>query len=417
MLQFGTAVLIGILLAKSGLPTGMISVYETLIFIGSLCCFFWIVAGQNTLLQLFPTLGEVQKQRALFNVFLLFTIVAGATGGLLFLTKNIIAQRLTNFAELPYLDWLALFLVFNSPTFLLQIFYLLLKRYRAIVVFGIVSFSLQIMVVVLPVFLGYTLRETMVGLVAWAALKFAWCVFELVRFGKWQLDLKFWRLYLPLVLPLLLFSFIGKGSEYISGLLVTTLFEDEKAFAVFRYGAREFPLGVLMLGALATSLIAETSENLDAGLARIKETTRKLSHWLFPLSMLSMLASPLLFPIIFNPDFKDSARIFNIFTLMLSSRVLLTQVVQMSRRKNYFLSLSAFVEVALLGILGWWLGGLFGPEGVAFGAVIAYLLGKILGVWYNWQVLKISLWHYLDWKTYAVYNVLLVLCFLVSRQL
>ena len=416
-MQFGTAILIGILLAKSGLPTELISVYEALMFIASLYCFFWIVGGQNTLLQLFPKLDETLQRTALFNVFLLFTMAGLVTGGLLFLTKNIVAQRLTNFSQLPYLDLLALFLVFNSPTFLIQIFYLLLKKFRAIVVFGVVSFGMQLAVVVLPILLGMSLREVMIGLLGWAIFKFIWGIALLARHARWRWDGSFVKMYLPLVLPLLLFAFIGKGSEYVSGLVVTMLFEDEKAFAVFRYGAREFPLAVLMVGALATSLIPEVSENLTVGLERIKATTRKLSHWLYPLSMASMLAAPLLFPIIFNPDFRGSARIFNIFTLLLSSRILLPQVIVMSQQKNYMLTLSAVVELVVLAALSWWWGQIFGLAGVAFAAVVAFVVDRVMLIWYNWKVLKIPPGQYVDWRTYLIYNVLMVGVFLVSLQI
>jgi hypothetical protein len=405
ILQFGTAILIGVLLAKSGLPTELISVYEALMFIASLYCFFWIVGGQNTLLQLFPKLDEQQQRSALFNVFLLFVMAGLATGGLLFLTKNLVAGRLTNFTELPHLDLLALFLVFNSPTFLIQIFYLLLKKFRAIVVFGVVSFGLQLVAVVLPIYLGASLREVMLGLLGWAVFKFVWGIVLLARHAGWQWDARFIKMYLPLALPLLLFAFIGKGSEYVSGLVVTTLFEDEKAFAVFRYGAREFPLAVLMVGALATSLIPEVAGNLEAGLARIKSTTRRLSHWLYPLSMASMLAAPLLFPVIFNPDFKESARI------------LLPQVVVMSRQKNYMLTLSVVVELAVLAALSWWWGQLFGLAGVAFAAVAAFAVDRAILIWYNWRVLKIPPGAYVDGRTYLIYNVLLVAVFLVSLKI
>jgi hypothetical protein len=415
MLQFGTGILTGILLTKSGLPTELISIYEAWMFITSLFCFFWIVGGQNTLLQLYPKLDEKAKQSALFNVFLLFTLASIATGGLFYLLQNIVDERVTSFSELPYLSLLSLFLTLNAPTFLIQIFYLLLKKFRAIVVFGVVSFGLQLMVVVLPVFLGMTLREVMFGLLIWAVFKFIWAVLLLVRYARWRLDGHFIKIYLPLVLPLLLFAFIGKGSEYVSGLIVATLFEDDKAFAVFRYGAREFPLAVLMVGALSTSLLPEMAENQSLGLQRIKETTRRLSHWLYPLSMASMLAAPLLFPVFFNPDFKASARIFNIFNLLLMSRILLPQVVAMGRQKNYILTLSAVAELIVLAVLSWWWGHWFGLEGVAYAAVVAFMVDRTILIWYNWRVLHILPGEYVDGRTYWTYNALLVVVFLVSQ--
>lgn len=416
-MQFGTAILIGVLLAQIGLPTELISVYEALLFVASLFCFFWIVGGQNTLLQLFPKLDLASQKRALFNVWAFFTLLGAISAGLLFLSKNFIAERLTNFDELPYLDLLAIFLLFNSPTFLVQIFYLLLKKFRAIVIFGVVSFGLQLVLVVLPILLGYTLRETMLGLIAWAVVKYVWGTVVLVKNAEWKVDKPFLRTYLPLLLPLLLFAFIGKGSEYISGLIVTSLFEDDKAFAVFRYGAREFPLAVLMVGALATSLIPEVSENLEAGLDRIKSTTRHLSKWLYPLSVISMLASPLLFPVVFNPDFKESAWIFNIFTLLLVSRILLPQVVVMAQRKNYFLTLTALVEMAVLAALSWWWGTEFGLKGVAWAAVVAFAVDRILLIAYCWWGLGISPKRYVHLPSYFGWNLLLIAGFLLSFQI
>ncbi len=411
-LQFGTAILIGIALAKSGLPTELISIYEAWMFLSGLFCFFWVSGGLNTLLQLFPRLDESQKGTALFNVFLLFALAGLVSGGALFFTKGFITQHLTNFTELPWLNWLALFIALNSPTLAIQIFYLLLKKYREIIAFGLASFSLQIVAVASPIYLGMGLREVMIGLIAWAAFKFIWLVALMLRHARWQWDDAFFKAYLPLAAPLLLLAFIGKGADYAGGLMVSLLFEDEKSFAVFRYGAREFPIAVMMVGALAISLLAEVSENREAGLQRIKSATRKLSHLLFPLSMASMAAAPILFPIVFNSDFKESARLFNIFTLLLSSRILMPQVVAMSRQKNYILSLGAAVELLTMIGLSWWWGLRFGLEGIAFAAVAAFILERIILIEYNRRVLKVSPKEYIDWPTYLVYNGLMVAVFL-----
>jgi O-antigen/teichoic acid export membrane protein len=414
VLQFGTAVLIGIFLAKSGLPLEQISLYEAWMFIGSLFSFFWVSGGQNALLQQFPKLEGTARPTALFNVFVLFSAAGVAAGGMLFLSRHFVTGQLTNFSEVPNLDLLAIYLVFNCPAFLVHIYYLLIKRYSLIVWFALLGFSLQLAAVVVPIYLGYTLREAMTGLVAVAVFKYSWALVLLYRHTRWRLDRSFVKKYAALAVPLILLALIGKGADYASGLVVTSLFEDEKAFAIFRYGAREFPLAVLMVGALATSLIPETAENLAAGLERIKASTRKLSHWLFPLSMLSMLASPILFPVVFSEGFKESARVFNIFTLLLSSRILLPNVIVMSQGKNYFLTLSATIELVLLTVLSWWWGSLWGLEGVAFAVAAAFFTDRLIVMAYVWKALKISPLQYIDRRTYLGYNVPLYLVFWLS---
>ncbi len=416
-MQFGTAILIGILLAKSGLTTGQISIYEALLFVASMYCFFWIVGGQNALLQLYPKLKEEQKQKAIFNVFLLFSSFGLLTAAFLFFSKNIIVNHLVSFDKLPFLDLLAIFLALNCPTFLIQYYYLLLNKYKAIVFYGAASFLIQLIVVVVPIYLGMTLKEVMIGLVIWAGLKYVWALIMVLKYGKWKLDVSFFKIYFPLLLPLLLFAFINKGTEYISGLVVTSIFDDENAFAVFRYGAREFPIAVLLVGALATSLLPEVSANMEDGLAKIKAETRKISHWLYPLSILSMLCSPVIFPLVFNPDFKESAYIFNIFTLLLSSRILLPHIVTMGHQKNYALTASAIVEMVILLALSLWWGKQYGLYGIAFAAVVSFMVDRVILIVYNWRILKIPLNKYFDLKTYLIYNILLIIGFIVSFQI
>lgn len=416
VLQFGTAVLIGILLVKAGLPTQSVSVYESLMFIASLFCFFWVAGGQNALLQLFSKLDETEKRRAIFNVFVLFSFFGLLIGVALFCLQTPVSQALTNFEQLPLLNLLAIFIALNSPSFLLQIFLLLLGKYRHLVAFGAVSFSLQLLLVVVPIFLHFSLRESMYGLLVWAVVKLVWSLAVVYRHADWKFDVFFLKKYLVLAMPLLVFSAIGKGSEYVSGLAVSTIFADEKAFAIFRYGARELPLAVLMVGALATALIPEMAENQALGLERIKSKTRKLSKLLYPLSILTMLAAPVLFPIFFNEDFKESARIFNIFTLLLASRILLPQVVTMGAGKNKVLIISALAELAVLFALSFWWGKSFGLEGVAWAAVVAFMVDRVVLIWYNWRVLKIPPQRYVDVQPYVIYNLFLLAAFWVSTK-
>ncbi len=415
VLQFGTAILIGILLVKAGLPTSLVSVYESLMFLASLACFFWVVGGQNALLQLYGKLDEATQRRAIFNVFLLFSLTAFLTGCLFYGFQTPISQRLTSFEQLPLLDYLAVFLVLNSPSFLLHIFYMLLGKYRQIVVFGAVSFGLQLVLVVLPIFFNLSLRESMYGLLIWALVKLIWTAIVVIRHSELRVDFGFLKIYFPAMLPLLLFAAIGKGSEYVSGLAVSHIFEDETAFAIFRYGARELPLAVLMVGALGVALTPEIIENQQLGLERIKSQTKQLSKWLYPISMASMLVSPIVFPLIFNDDFKASAQIFNIFNLLLASRILLPQVVTMAAGKNYVLTLTALLELVVLALLSFWWGKKWGLEGIAWAAVVAFMVDRLMLLWYNWRTLGIAPKQYINWKNWVLWNAALIAIFLVSN--
>ncbi len=415
LLQFGTQILIGVILAKSGFPTGEISLYETLFFLAALACFYWVVGGQNALLQVYPSLDEEGQKRSLFNVFLFFILAAALTAGLVFGWKNALTVQFGIGGSLPHLDWLAWYLLFNSPAFLAQIYLLLLKKERELLLFGAVSFSLQLLAVAIPLLAGQGLEGMMMCLTLWASLKFCYCVGLLLRYARCQFDPAFCRKYLPLLLPLLLLALVGKGTEHASSLMAGLLAVDEKAFAVFRYGARELPLAVLMTAALTMSLLPQIAEKPAAGLHLIKSETARFARWLYPLSMAGMLVSPLLFPLIFNGDFKESARVFNIFTLLLSSRMWMSHVVLMGYRKNYVLTVSAVVELLALIGLSWWLGSRFGMTGIAWAAVLAFFTDRVVQTGYCWRVLKIRPSAYTDVRGWAFWNAALLGAYLMSE--
>ena len=98
------------------------------------------------------------------------------------------------------------------------------------------------------------------------------------------------------------------------------------------------------------------------------------------------------------------------------SRILLPQVVAMGHQKNYILTVAALVEMAVLATLSWWWGSLFGLRGVAYAAVVAFFVDRVILVFYNWKTLKIPPRKYIHLPSYLFYNFLLVVVFLISLQ-
>lgn len=411
IIRFGTTVLISILLAKSDLSTTEISIYEAFLFFANMASFFWISGGQSALLQYFPNLDSDSKKKTLFNVWLFFLFASIIAGVCLFLFQNTLLG-LAKFETPPPFDLLCLFLIFNTPAWLTPIFYLLSGKNKQILTYGIISFSLQIIVVMLPLWFGFTLRETFLGLVILGVGKFIWSLFLVAKFGDLKTDFTLLKTYLILAFPLILHVLIGSSVEYVDGLIVTSHFEDG-TFAIFRYGAKELPLTLLLIGAIVMALIPQVSEDLKSGLQQIKIETQKLSKWLFPLSAFLILVSPYLFPLVFNPEFAESAEVFNVYLLIISSRILLPQVVLIAHKKNYFLVLSAIIETVLNISLSLILVKNYGLVGIAFATVIAYLINKLILIYFNWKILKIAPNRYIDFGSWLIYNSLLFGTFLI----
>ena len=418
LMRFGTTLLIGIWLAKSGLPTRDISLYETWLFLGNIVTFFWMGGGHNALISLYPKLDSTKAQGTLlFQSFLLYTFLAGLAAGILGLAGDWIGPRFAHAERVPYLAWLCLFVIANIPSQLIHLFYLLRNQPTQILQYGVLSFGSQLLAVVLPIVLGAGLEGVFTSLVIWAILKYIWLVVLVLRFGKWSFDLSQLRQYIWLMLPLTLHILVGNSVEYTDGLIVANFFDDEKQFALFRFGARELPLTLLLVGGIVTGLIPLAARDVDAGMREVLDRTRRLAHWLFPLSAVLMFLSPFAFPLVYNSDFAVSAKVFNIYLLILSSRILLPQVLVISQQRNFILVLSALIETGInIGLSLWWV-RIWGLEGRAMASVVAFLINKFNLIAYNRWRLEIPMSRYIPVRIWLLYSAGLLLCYLLVNWL
>jgi len=412
VLRFSTTLLIGIVLIKVfGLSTAEISLYEILLFLGNFVSFFWISAGQKGLLSLFPSYAPKQQAAVLFNIFLvLFLLSLFAALGLYF-GQSYLIPSLTQYQQLAHIQLLCIYLCFVPATHLTEYIYLLKKEESAIIRYGLIVHGLQLCAVLIPISVGLGIAGIFKGLVLWSIFKFAWLIGLLIKYAAFSFDWLLQKQFLALLLPLGLHALLGGGMEYIDGFIVTSHFENEKVFALFRYGARELPLVSILVAALVATLIPLAVEKEQVAISTIKKEIKKLSLWLYPLTILLMLLSPFLYPLVYNEDFTLSAKVFNIYLLVISSRVLLPQVLIYSRKHNYILVLSAIIELLVNLSLSLYLVRDYGLEGIAFATVIAYLVNKILLISYNYYQFGIPITDYLDLKSYIIFNILLFVIF------
>ncbi len=416
ILRFGAVILTNILLAKSVLSLEEIGSYETLIFLGTGISFFWVSGLLKGMLTTYPDLNEAERRSFFFNVFLVFVAMSLLVTSIFFLFKNAIITGLTNYETLPHYELLCLYVLLNTPTFLVEYIYLLTEQPRKIVAFGLYAFGLYVLAVVVPVLLGFGVAGALWGLIILAFTKLVWTLILLLRYATFQLRFDLLRPYLWLSFPLILNILVAGGAEYIDGVIIHRFF-DSGTFAVFRYGARELPLALALTTAFSSALIPRIAADLQTGLQEIKEKSQGFMRWLFLISIVLMFAAPILFPIVFNPNFKDSALIFNIYLLLLCSRVLFPQTILIGQKKTGFILWVALIELVINVGLSLILVQTMGLTGVAWATVIAFACEKIMMISYNHFKLNIPLSAYLNIKIYLLYCLLLVGSFFVALQL
>jgi O-antigen/teichoic acid export membrane protein len=136
--------------------------------------------------------------------------------------------------------------------------------------------------------------------------------------------------------------------------------------------------------------------------------SRKLFHLLFPAAILLMFIAKPLFPVIFNPDFAAAAPLFNIYLLMTASRLLLPNSIVLAKGKPGVIVWGGLAELAvkvILGVLGIYYGGL---AGLAWSAVSAFWIEKILLIIYLKKRHGLALNDWLDTRLFSAYCLLLL---------
>lgn len=412
--RYAILLLIGILFTKSYLTTSEIGVYESLIFIASALTFFWISGVTQSLLAVYKKTATGERSDAFFNSFLLL----GLFSLMAFIILRIFISQFSEYfnlkGNLELLKLISLFILFASPSYLIEYIYLLKDKPRLIIVYGMISYTLQLILVVLPIFMQFPLEMAVKGLVIISVLRFIWLLLMLYRYSSISFNKDFLKENITIGLPLILGALLSGAGVYIDGLIITHYF-DQATFAIFRYGAKEFPLFLLLANAFSNSMIPEINsiEKIETGLKKIKEKSHKMIHYLFPVAILLVVTSHWFYPVVFNKNFSESASVFNIYLLLIISRLVFPQTIVIGLKKTkmvfYFSLLEIIVNVAVSLLLI----NKFGVMGVAFGTVVAHYFEKLLLIIYCKAKLNISISKYIPVFALTAYSVVLVVFFII----
>ena len=416
LLRFGTLLLISIVFAKSQLSAEAIGEYELFLFITALFCSFWI----NGLIQSFIPLyknnstfsSSGSKSPELFNAFMLISLLSVLTIMGLLVFRNPLTEAFTQSETIPYFELILIYIFFSSPSFLIEYIYLLKNQPRFMITYGFITFSLQFLLVSLPVIFGYGMELALTGLIIISVLRYFWLLILLKKHAWLSFSYPFIKEHIHYAWPLIISTLVGSSAIYVDGILVLNYF-DSSTFAIFRYGAKEFPLVLLMANALSTAMIAQfsTKDKLSGTLNSLKNRSAGLMHLLFPVSILFLMLSHWLYPRIFNPDFAESAVIFNIYLLLIISRLVFPHTILIGLKKTHIIMYASFAELIVNVALSIIFINYWGIEGIAFATVIAYAVQKVIWMVYNKSVLGISPKDYIPVNVLAVYSLITLTVF------
>ena len=410
LIRYATLILTGIIFTKTTITQTEIGEYETFVFIAGAVSFFWLNGLQKALLPLTSTNKNTKSH--IFSSFVVLQVFSIVAAVFLFFLQPLFSNFLLNGKNIPEIWLLLLFIIFGVPANLIEYFYIIKKQNNAIVIYSIVSFSVQLLLVALPVIFGHGISMALKGLVLSSVLRYLWLLIILISNHEINYSHTFVKEHLKLGGPLILATFLSGSAQFVDGFIVTSYF-DEGTFAIFRYGARELPLAMLLANALSTAMLPDfANENqLKLNLEKLKQSVTRLSHFLFPLTAALLLITHPVFPVIFNPKFAESATIFNIYLLIIISRLLLPQTLLNGLQISKPIIIAALLELIMNVSLSLILVKYFGITGIAFATFIAYLFEKIYLTVQVKRKLQVRLHEYIPVKIYAFYSIAILAIF------
>jgi O-antigen/teichoic acid export membrane protein len=422
LLRFVTFLIISIVFTKSHLSRPQIGNWELFLFISSLLSFFWVTGIIQSLLTLYNSnrtfrnveVTQVRKSPEIYNAFLLITAFSIMVFILGFLIRFTLIPPGSQ-TEIPYPNMLLFYILLSNPVTLIEYIYLLNRRPHRILQYGIYTYGVQLLFVLAPVIAGFDEKSAIWGLFAITAARWVWLIILLRRYSEIKVSYDFIREHLKVGLPLILAFLISGSAQYVDGIIVSTRYADPGVFAMYRYGAKEFPLVFLLANGLSSALLPYfgTREGMREALLTLRKRSDRLIKYLFPVSMAIMLVARWIYPRIFTPEFTRSADVFMIYLLLIIPRLVFPHTIIIGRRKTNVTLIAAAVEIAVNIPLSLLLIRPYGVVGVALATFIVYFLEKIFLMYYVWKRMKIRPAEYIPVVRWLVYSALLILLFVL----
>ena len=425
-LRFLCFLVISSYFAKASLSLDIIGNWESLLFISGALSYFWVTGILQSFLPLSQrSMAFVQRPRTddkspeLFNAFILLLTFSIAFALLILLMYGYSTVH-TGTSKIPFPFLLVIYFILSNTSPLIEHIFLIQNKPLHIFWYGIISWTVQVLAVCIPVFLGMGLQSAVWGLIFANALRFLFLLFLLSRYAEFKFSMPFILNNLYVGYPIMFSALLSGSSQYVDSLVATIAFDAEK-FAIFRFGCKELPFVVMMTSGLHNALIPAFSvkKNIPSILAEIKRKSRQQMHILYPLSILVMLFSNKIYgQWLFSPNFYRGADVFMVYQLMIISRVVFPQTILIGLKKTHILMWASVIAIVIDIPLALFLVQHYNVVGIALASGLIHILEKFILMWYNYRELGISPKTYTPLTWYAFYSILIGIVFvLIDRRI
>jgi O-antigen/teichoic acid export membrane protein len=396
----------GVLLAKYGVSLPIIGQYEFILFLGGLVSFFWVGGIYQTLLSNYHIESD---KKGLLSKTISSQLFLGIISSLIAILYLIIFYNSTSF-DFKIIFLIGIYILLNTITFFNEHYYLIKESTKKLTLYAIGNFCIHLLAVTIVLITAPSLMNFTLALVGISLWKTVVLIYNL-RAEKIQISIiPDWH-FLSACSPLIFGLLISGSADYIDSFLVIHFFGNE-AFAIFKYGAKEFPLSLLLANSLSLAMVSQIAkqEKKEIAFQELKQQSSRLMNVLFPVTWIFLIASKFLYPIIFSQAFEQSASIFNIYLLLIISRMIFPQSVVLALQRRDIILNTAYWEISINVFSSLILMWKFGIIGIAYGTVIAFLSEKLI-LAYRLKKLNVDFQQYTNFSKWFLFTVITVLLY------
>ncbi|MFT6746086.1 MAG: O-antigen/teichoic acid export membrane protein [Glaciecola sp.] len=414
-IKYSSVIVTAVLMARLIPDLELIKSYENILLLASAFSFFFVSGLGQTVIPYYEAQDIEQKEsmfKSLFYLLFILGLVSSLTlafYGFYFSSKN----------TLNYLIF-AIVMLLNIPSFALENYYLVQKKHLNLLSWGVLTYVIQIPVFLVPLFFFDSLQSGFIGLAVIASIKFIFTCFTLKIFTAIANLKKQTLHFLSYSWPVVLSFIIGGSYVYLNAFIVEHNLSS-KDFVLYRYGAREFPLFLIIANSFSLVYSAKIvkgikTSNSNNVLVAFKLKSKKVMHQLFPLAIILMLCSKYLFHLFYSEVYTEAYIVFNIMLFLLVSRMLFPQTLLFGYGKSKEFIYASLAELITGITLSVYLVDSHGLVGVSIAMIIASLTEKsfLIAICYR---NKISFFKHTPIWLFLMYLGLMVVAFFTSIKL
>jgi len=411
ILRYVGSLLLSIFLVKSSLDLSQIGAFEIMLFFVHVLSFFWVTGIKDTLVTKYEQTPSSEKETLITTTTYFLFGLSILVSTIFYIFHPQIISLFGKNIDVSLFGWLSLYICFSSSSNLVEIVLMLRKKSKVLLHYANINFLFFVIITFLSLWFYNTIESLLIVLVVWSFLKFLYNL-TLIHKIEFSTSAKYFtKDFILTSSSFMILALLNHSMDIIDSTLVIHYFSTE-TFPIFKYGAREIPLSSLLMSSLSTALIPILAKDTNTTILKQKAST--MMHILFPISIVLMFISPYLYSWIYSAEFKESAFIFNIYLLILGSRILLPHTYLLAKGAKKLLIISSIIEIIVNVILSLWWVQFWGIYGLAFATVAAYFLHKLVLLFFVKKHLNLSISHMIDLKWFYTYNLLAALAFYLS---